>query len=180
MNVNDLHRAACHGDKAAHRSLFTLLSERFALLIHRKVWNEQDARDIVQDALVTIAGEYDKIEFRTSFQAWAYKVLENKLLGYFKKKRSLSARETAVPDAEVAQHLAAISNPAVRVRLLDCLRKINAVNTRHARVLNLKHQGYSTEEICERVRIGKNAFYIVLHRARAALEICLDTGEIKK
>ncbi len=179
LNINDLHNEARLGGQAAEDRLFKHLSERFSLFVHRRVWNEQDGGDVVQEALMTIAREYRKMEYTVSFSAWAYKVLDNKILSYIKKKKLTGVRESAMNDDDIAQRLAAVSDTSLRSQLLGCLKKLNEVNQRHARVLNLKYQGFSTEEICSKVRVSRNAFYIVLHRARAALEACLNTGDVK-
>ncbi len=179
LNINSLHEEARGGEQAAEDRLFAVLSERFNLFVHRRVWNEQDASDVVQEALMTVAREYREIEYHSSFSAWAYKVLDNKILSYIKKKRLAGARESSMADDDIAQRLGSVEDPSLRTTLLDCLKKLNNFNARHARILNLKYQGYSTEEICDRMKVNPNALYIVLHRARAALETCLKTGDLR-
>jgi len=71
-------------------------------------------------------------------------------------------------------------NPNLRIKLLSCLSKITGANRRHARILNLSYQGFLADEICEKMSLTKNSFYIVLHRARKALELCLkNEGQLK-
>jgi DNA-directed RNA polymerase specialized sigma24 family protein len=63
-------------------------------------------------------------------------------------------------------------------RLLDCLRKLHAVNKRHARLVNLCYQGYSVDEICRKMNLTRTNLYTILSRARTALQVCLDEGDI--
>ena len=176
MDINRLYSNARQGDQTARRRLFEVLSERFFEFAHRRVWNEQDAHDVVQEALLTITREYDGLQVEVSFAAWAYKVLDNRILAYIKAKRT---RDRRMADASELTRLPAPvdSNPALRTKLLECLRRIHQRNPRHARVLNLHYQGYSTEEICERLGVTRNAIYILMCRVRAMLEMCLNTGD---
>ena len=123
---------------------------------------------------MTIAAKIDDTEFNVSFAAWAYKVLENKLLYYYRTKKSRSDRFAG--EAEV-DGVAAQLNPSLKLKLLDCLRKIHAANRRHARILNLRYQGYDTEEICSKIGITRNNVYIILSRARSMLKQCLETED---
>jgi DNA-directed RNA polymerase specialized sigma24 family protein len=60
---------------------------------------------------------------------------------------------------------------------MDCFRKICRSNNRHARVLNLHYQGFTTVEICRRLDISENNLYVLLSRARRALELCLGKDD---
>ncbi len=140
--------------------------------------NSQDCEEIVQDALTTIAEKYRQVQIESSFAGWAYKVLNNKVLDYYKSKRVRSARTTPLEVAE-PDLIGAATDPQLKTRLLDCLRKIHGANSFHARALNLHYQGYNTEEICAKLGIASNNFYVMLSRARTMLRVCLEKGDIK-
>ena len=179
MNINELHKNATTGDQRAENRLFQYLSERFEQFAHHRIWDAEDARDVAQEALALIAREYRSIDFELSFLAWAYKVLDNKVLSYIKKKRQRGDRVVTVEDVRLMGEVQVDINPQLQSRLLDCLKKIGAANQRHARILCLHYQGYGTVEICDRLRITKNGLYITLSRVRSMLEVCLETGEIR-
>jgi len=166
------------GDKEAEKLLLEKLRERFRLITQQRVSDSQDVEDIVQDSLVVIASKSKAMDFQTSFSAWARKVLENNILNYhrtrarqkrklerFAKQRNSAAEENLQLD--------------LKRRLLDCLKKLNEANIRHARILNYSHQGYSIEQICEKLQISKNAAYVLLSRARVILRNCLEKGVIE-
>ncbi len=179
MNLNDLHKKAETGDKKAEDKLFQYLSERFGQFANRRIWDKENARETAQEALMLIAKEYRSISFNTSFQAWAYKVLDNKILNYIKQKRQRGDRVITVADIGEVGSAMINADPNLRIRLLECLKEVGKANRRHARILDLHYLGYKTKEICERLKLSSNGFYIILHRARKMLEICLDTGEVK-
>jgi len=58
--------------------------------------------------------------------------------------------------------------------LLRCLKDVLKVKRQYARALNLKYQGYSTEEICGRLGVKRGDLYVILNRGRAVLRECLD------
>lgn len=147
------------------------------MILQHKVMNAEDADDVLQNTLMTIAGKYREIEFEVSFSAWAYKVLEINILAHYRKKGSERKRSGEIP--ENSDSSAAITpDPELKRRLLDCLRKLNESNIRHARILNFSYQGYDMDQICEKLKTTKTAAYILLSRARAKLKICINTGSM--
>lgn len=170
MNINALHSDLISEEGASENELFEYLTVSFRLFAQQRIWNEQDSEEIVQDALMTIAKKYREIEFTTSFAAWAYKVLNHKMLDYYKAKRVRVDAHTRIVD-EGNPDMSSKPDSALKRQLLKCLRKMRG---RHARVLNLHYQGYSTDEICDKLDLKPGNFYVVLSRARSMLELCLE------
>jgi len=163
---------ARQGDKSAEHELFTLLRARFEWIARQKVRYAEDCEDIVQDALASIAGCYRNIEIRVSFSAWAVTVLRNEIMDYY---RSSERRQTDnMEDADSVVLSGETANPLLKSHLLDCLRKVNKANRRHARMLVLKYMGFEFSEICAKLKLKRNNAYSVLNRARTMLEDCLD------
>lgn len=174
VNFSELHVRAASGDRDAEKQLFALLTERFRAFAYHRVWNKEDAAELVQDSLAVIAQEYRQLEVQASFQAWAYKVLDNRILAYIKRRKNsrmdsseaIDEVQGDAPDYELKRQLA------------TCLGKLVTVNARYGRMLNLGYQGFTISEICERLQISRNNAYVILSRARSLLELCLQTGRI--
>jgi RNA polymerase sigma factor (sigma-70 family) len=177
LTINKLHDLAREGDHTAEGRLFNSLSESFRLFVQHRIWNKQDSEEIIQDALAAIAAKYRGIDFNISFAAWAYKVLENKILHYYRSKRCRESRFAQTEDGE-DRAVSQAANPDLKRHLMECFKKIGQVNRRHARILNLRYQGFSTDEICERLGVTRNNVYILLSRARSLLKLCLEEGDI--
>ena len=180
MDINTLHSVACKGDKRAIDELFAVLTSRFRMFARHKIKNGQDAEEIVQEALVAISAEYNNITFTTSFNAWACKVLDNRMLDYFRKKKRENKRfdKSAIPDSDsMATEMRA--NPDLKRKLKECLHKICRKNIRYARILNLHFLGYKTDEICGNMDVKPATLYSALSKARSMLEICLEKGDIR-
>jgi len=175
LHINDLYQAAITGDKSAEKRLFALLDERFRRFVCHKVWDNESVEDIVQEALLAISRELGRIQIEKSFAAWAYKILNNRIVRHM---RNVSrTRTVSSEDIDQALPQPPVQDPMLKVRLKDCLQKLHVVNHRYARVLNLHHQGYRAEEIGEQMGLSRNAVYILLYRARAVLLNCMTGGE---
>lgn len=177
MNINDLYNKAINGDQISEKELFNTLDARFRYLVSQIVWVNDDINDIIQDTLTAIALEYKKITIEISFSAWAYKVLDNRILSYKVKTKRQNER-VQLFNEEFSDGFIDL-DPLLVNQLLKCLKKIHKINGNHARVLNLKHQGFETIDICNKLKISRNNLYIMLYRARKWLTHCLETGEIK-
>jgi RNA polymerase sigma factor (sigma-70 family) len=176
LSINALHAKAGTGDKVAEEKLFQALSVRFYRFACQRVWDEEDAREVVQDTLMKIAKVYRDREFTTSFSAWAYKVLKNQMIDHLGKRQRM---DTVQQRSEGDDFISTPApDPVLELKLLDCLKKIGRQNIKFARTLNLKYQGYSVEDICTRLEISRENLYTILSRARSALELCLEKGGI--
>jgi RNA polymerase sigma-70 factor (ECF subfamily) len=173
LDLNDLYNSAREGDPKSEEALFELLAERFALFLQRRIMNGQAREDVVQDAIYAIASKYRGIEFKTSFAAWAYRVLNNTLKDHYRRKQATDKRFVSVPQSGVLA-ASSIVDPSFKSHLLECVRGLVRNNSRYGRVLNLIYQGYTVNEVCEKMGISRNNCYILLSRARSRLRRCLE------
>ena len=179
MNLNDLYNVAHDGDQAAEEELFALLTARFRLFVRQRIWDSDDSEEVVQESLMTIYKEYKTITYTSSFTAWAYKVLNNRILAQIKKGQRQSNRLQRLPEGDtVVSPASEKSDPVLKRILLDCLHKIRGTNLRYARILNLQYQGFETEDVCTRLGVTRNNLYSLLSRARSVLEACLEKGGV--
>jgi RNA polymerase sigma factor (sigma-70 family) len=169
--MEELARKAVSGDPAAERELFEQLLERFRYLAKRRV-GEEDCEDLAQEACTTVFEKYRHEEFTVGFLAWAHGVLRMKIGNYLQKKRRTGEREAELDeDVDAPSHEV---DATLKRHLLDCLRELIQAGGYYARILNLAHQGYQTAEICRRVGITANNYYVTLSRGRSMLRDCLQ------
>ncbi|UCD17822.1 MAG: RNA polymerase sigma factor [Candidatus Zixiibacteriota bacterium] len=177
MNLNLLHELAQNGDSRSEDRLFESMSARFRLFVQQKIYNRQDAEEVVQKALMTIAEKYRGLKFKTSFSAWAYEVLKNKVLDYWKAGTFRQKRIIDYLD-EMETERTVEPNPNLERKLLDCFKQVSTTNRRHARILNLHYQGYHVKDICKMLNLTTSNFYSILFRARSMLADCLRAGGV--
>lgn len=175
MGLNELY-ARAREDKAHEKELFEYLSDSFGLFVRQRVRNGQDSEEIVQEALAAIAGHLETTEIETSFAAWAYRILQNKLRDYYRRRQRHSGMEVALEEADQAKG-SWLPNPQLMHGLRACVEKLSQANPRYAQILLAHLEGHSIEEICEDLKMSKNAIYLTLSRARKALRDCLDQRE---
>ena len=180
MDINELHKLAEAGDRASEEELFCQLTARFSLFVKQRLWDRADAEEVVQEAVKTIFEKYRQIEFESSFAAWAYRVLNNKLLTFTATKgRREKKIEEQIEQRQTIRDENTENTGDLEARLLACLNDLNRANTRHARILNLHYQGFTVKEICTRLGLTRTNFYTILSRARTMLAACLEKGEVK-
>lgn len=170
-----LYRNAIDNVQNAEKELFKYLGARFKYLVQLEISDQHDGEEIVQDTLMAIAEKYRELEVEVSFAAWAFKVLKNKQLNYFRMRRYKRNRFAEMSDYN---DMPFDSDPDLRIRIIDCLKRICKSYIRSGRILNLYYQGYSTEDICKKLSLTRNNAYSVLYRARSMLQTCLDMGDI--
>jgi RNA polymerase sigma factor (sigma-70 family) len=176
--IEALAKCAQQGQKKAEEELFGLLLARFRLFVRQRIWNENEREEVVQEALAAIFREYKTMTYSSSFGAWAYRVLDNRILGYIQTKRRQGERFDKTSADGVDMNSAAASvDPGLKLRLLSCLREIGIRNMQYTRVLNFQYQGYTTAEICQKLGLTRANLYSVLSRARSLLQACLERGK---
>ncbi|MCP4582279.1 MAG: RNA polymerase sigma factor [candidate division Zixibacteria bacterium] len=168
---------ALGGDKAAEAELIRYLRVRFKSLAERYIRDGESAEDIAQEACLTILEKYKSQKFKKGFDAWAYKVLRNKIGNHLSTQsvRQKYISSEANPDRT---HILSFSQPdsALKTRIRDCMKKIIRKNPRYARVLNMMYQGYKTTEVCLKLKITSNNLYVTLKRSRMMMKTCIENG----
>jgi RNA polymerase sigma factor (sigma-70 family) len=165
------------GDKNAENQLFKKLSVRFRLFAGQRISNKEDCEEIVQKSLIVVVNKYKGIVFETSFSAWSHQVLKNEIMKYYRTKSNYEKMflrdENNYTQPEIWDR-----DPVLKQKLLECMKKLCKTNTRFARVLNFKYQGFKAEDICEKLGISIGNIYVIVSRARSMLRHCLEKGEL--
>ncbi len=171
-NPDELVNRAIGGDREAERRLFERLAVRFRYVAKRYAVGA-DAEDLVQDACTTIFEKFRTETFTRGFYPWSYGVLRMKIGNYLQHKKRRGDRQIAlhegIPDGSSS------GDSSLRRLLLECLGQMVRSKPRYARILNLSHQGYTTDQICSRLKMNANQYYVALNRSRSRLRACLKT-----
>ena len=174
--MNHLLLQARKGDKIAEKQLFECLRVRFRHFAGRIIRDKDAVEDVVQEACVTVLEKYKTTTFPKGFSAWAYGVLNMKIRKYL--ERTAVSQKRSVPES-MANNLkvmpSVLSDPDLKRRLIECLKRILEVNRRYARALNLSYLGYEVDEMCQRLNVNPNNLYVILNRGRSMLKDCLQT-----
>jgi RNA polymerase sigma factor (sigma-70 family) len=174
--LDDLLMKAKSGDARAEDELMRYLSVRFVAIAKHNI-GDGEAKDIAQEACLTILQKYRTERFTKGFGAWAYGVLKMKIGNHI--QGLMAKQKSSVPESEADQTQMCSSPESaynLKRKLIDCMKKIIKHNPSYARVLNMIYQGYATNEISEKLKINQNHLYVMLNRGRGMLKSCLEKG----
>jgi RNA polymerase sigma factor (sigma-70 family) len=176
--MNSLLIRARNGDSDAEKQLFQHLFVRFrAFATHRM--REEEAEDVAQEACLAVLRKYKTETFTTGFNAWAYGVLKMEVRAHIRTQTSRTSRlDSKLETDQIAATSSTEAGYTLKMKLAHCLRKIIRHNRSYARVLNFIHQGYRSDEICRRLGVKPNNFYVILSRGRKLMKTCLSKGRI--
>ena len=162
---------AINGDEAAMRSLWSRHAPHIDAVVRRLVGNDLDlAADIAQEVWIQIFRALPQYRGDSQFGTWAHRIAVNRTLNALRKTRRLAKIETDVdedtalvePDPERSLLMATIESAASRL-------------SPGARAVFMLHdvEGYTHEEIAERLGITSGGSKSQLFKARAKLRTLL-------
>jgi RNA polymerase sigma-70 factor (ECF subfamily) len=169
-------------EPGAPEALVAAYGDRVYRLAIRITGNEQDAEEVVQDALWTAARKIDTFKGESAFGSWLYRITANtayqKLRGRQGRRQEISWEDLLPAFDEQGQHAepvgdwsARVEEPALQTELRSVLT--DAINDLpdDYRTTFLLHdvEGLSNPEIAETLHISLPAVKSRVHRSRLFL-----------
>jgi RNA polymerase sigma-70 factor (ECF subfamily) len=177
----ELIAAAQNGDRDAFDELVRRTFVDTFTLARRLTGNEEDARDVVQEAYLRAWRGIGKFRGEAQFSTWMYRITANAGATHMRKRR----RHRAEPLAEVTEPVDTRpdAQPATAAEAADSLERIGAAldelppKLRSLVVLKDVY-GLPHEAIAEELGISVPAAKVRLHRARRKLrDLLYEEGE---
>ena len=166
---SDIVLQAIAGEPRAFRRLMAAYQDAFYGLARRFTGTHEDADDVLQDAFLKIHHNLSDLERPEAFFPWARRILVNTALDHIRKHRRASAVEVDPGDGLEERAESDVAPPDRRVEEREFFGKVDRalrVLPPRQREVVLLHdiEGYSTEEISERLEIPRatvrsNLFY---------------------
>ena len=185
----DVVQRARAGDHAAFRVLVERYQGRAYRLALRVLRDEDQARDVVQDAFLKVYGSLDRFEGRSGFYTWLYRIVMNLCID--RKRRDRSDREVEWDEQMPGGSLAdpAGADPAQSGPEAEALsselrtlvaRAIAALPEDARRAIQLREiDGLSYKEIAEALGIPKGTVMSRLYYARRRLQEALRADGVE-
>ena len=180
MDEAELVGAARGGDRQAFDELVRRTFVDTFTLARRLTGNEEDARDVVQDAYLRAWKGIGKFRGEAAFSTWLYRITANAASSNIQRRR----RHRSVPFADdfepvdtAAEQL--VSQGAESAEVLDRISlALDDLPAKLRNVVVLKDvYGMSHEAIAEELGITVSAAKVRLHRARRKLrDVLYDEG----
>ena len=156
------------GDKTAAREFYTRYGGSLAGVCVRYIADEEDVKDVIQNALVHIFSHITDFKYRGSgsMEAWVVRIAVNESLKFLRTKVQY---ELLQPDYDVIDD--SEDDPSVRDIPPDIIRQmLNRLPTGYRTVLNLYvFEGKSHQEIASLLGIKKDSSASQLLRAKSML-----------
>jgi RNA polymerase sigma factor (sigma-70 family) len=169
---------------------------RLRNFIRRRVPNEADVEDVLQEVFYELIGAYRLMEPVQRWSAWMFRVARNRIIDLFRKRRreasgsdpvAVSGEEEALPlEAVLTSPAAGPAQVYARTVLLEELEEALAELPQEQREVFLEHEveGRSFKEIADRTGVRVNTLlsrkhYAVVHlrrRLQAIYEEFVRTG----
>jgi len=176
-----LVRRAGEGDGAAYAELFRRHRNDAYRLAYRQLGNEQDALDVVQEAMVKAFSALGDFDGRSGFRTWLMKIVVNTSLDWGRRRK----RRPSVPMGDAAGgpngylEPAAEDDPARRSHQQDLRKALDRALDRLSPTLRatfvlFAESGMSYKEIAEIQAIPIGTVMSRMHSARKKLQAVLD------
>jgi RNA polymerase sigma-70 factor, ECF subfamily len=162
---------AMQGDETAMRTLWTRHAPHIDAVVRRLVGNDLDlAADIAQEVWIQIFRALPQYRGDSQFGTWAHRIAVNRTLNALRKTRRLAKIET-----EVEEDSAMVEQDPERSLMMATIENAAARLSPGARAVFLLHdvEGYTHEEIAERLGITSGGSKSQLFKARAKLRTLL-------
>lgn len=183
---------------AAPEELYNLFGERRSDLVRFAPLQLRDpslAEDVVQEALLAAEQGIGDFAGRSSVKTWVYSILKRKIIDALRtrhRETPISQLGNSAEDGEELDDLfdqrgfwATEHRPHRWSDPEDALEQqqfwqvfelcLDVLPERTARVFSMRELlGLDTEEICQALSISTSNCWVILHRARMGLRLCLE------
>jgi len=168
---------------------------RFTLL---RVKNADSAEEIVQNTFIAAIQSQDKFAGRSTEKSWLFGILKHKIMDHFRSQKRLQnfnlpeESESNSEEYDDSGHWKifpkdwgldpekAAENTELAQKLEECM---NGLSDKFRRIFIMKElDGIDSEEICNEFDIKPTNLWVILHRTRSQLKVCLEAhwlGDMK-
>ncbi|MEO0341621.1 MAG: sigma-70 family RNA polymerase sigma factor [Bacteroidota bacterium] len=168
MTLNQLIKGCKKADRRCQRQLYERLYDRAINTSLRYARDKPEARDIVQNAFITLFSKIEKFDpSKGDFEGWFFRIIINEALMLYRKRRSIhpASDQLHLLDDEI--------EPAIldHLHAQDILKLIRQLPDGYRLVFNLHIiEGYKHEEIAQRLGISPSTSRSQLSRAKIMLK----------
>ncbi|MHC1760454.1 MAG: RNA polymerase sigma factor SigZ [Negativicutes bacterium] len=134
--------------------------------IARRIQNEHDAEDLLQNIFCKIHDRIDDLRDETKVHAWVYQIARNSIIDYYRAQKN-SSELTDVPDDVIA----AESEPDLSLEVAGCIKTIidNMPEKYRGAIVMTEFEEISQKALAERLGLSLSGAKSRVQRGRAKL-----------
>ncbi len=161
-----------------------------------RVNNGEVAQDLVQETFLAALKSSENFKGEASERTWLISILKRKIIDYYRKINSKKGKaevrmnfyqdgeregdwiEERVPQEWNGGADAEMESEELGDTLQKCIEKLPE---KYRMVFEMKTiQGIETEDICNELDITSSNLWVIIHRARTQLRMCMEDNWFKK
>jgi RNA polymerase sigma-70 factor (ECF subfamily) len=174
LSLSEKMSLAQAGNKQAYEELLLEISVELKPFLARKIANESDREDVLQNILIAIHNGRHSYTPGRSFKPWLYAIANHKVIDYYRSNRRKADNEVADIDSEIAFTDETESLFETKEYLMQLL---NTLPPKQAKILKLmKLDGLSVKETAAIMEMSISAVKVSAHRAYKTFRVARVPG----
>ena len=172
IDERELINRCLNNDRSAHEAFYKLHADKMFSVCMYYAKNRDEACDFLQDGYITVFSKLHLFKFKGSLEGWVRRIMVNTALSHIRKNKKvfdLFARVEALPEhSEEEIDLDVIPSKVI-------IKLVNDLPLKASLVIKLfSIEGYSHQEIADKLEISVGTSKSQLNRARTLLKIALS------
>ncbi len=171
--INPLVKGCKNNDRVAQKKLYMLFYPYLMSICLRYTDDEEEAKDVLNEAFLKIFTKIKQHSPTQSFKAWARRIAVNTAIDHYRKNKKFKHH------LEISQADSKYVEPDVIAQFSsdDILKLVQKLPNSYQLVFNLYVvEGYSHKEIGKKLDINEGTSKSNLSKARAKLKIMLEAA----
>ena len=149
--------------------LWLELSDGLRRFIRRRVANQQDADDILQDVFLKIHKNIEQLQDERRVHGWVYQIVRNAIVDYYRRQKIFVQLPDTLPDDNT------LPEPTVNQEMAACLGSfIDCLSDKYKEAIRLTHfEGLTQKEMGQRLGLSLSGAKSRVQRGRKQLQAML-------
>ncbi|HMV76766.1 MAG TPA: sigma-70 family RNA polymerase sigma factor [Leptospiraceae bacterium] len=165
---DDWMKSAQSGDSPAYSRLLHEISFELSFYLARRVFEESDREDVLQEILIGIHKARHTYDPKKSFVSWMYAIANYKVIDYIRKKKKSADSSAEFTDETVFPEEITEDGTEEKMNLLK--KAVSELPEKQRKTIELmKFKGLSLERTSEILGISVSAVKVNSHRAMKAV-----------
>lgn len=154
-----------------------------------RINDREQAKDLISETFLSALKAMKNFKGEATERTWLISILKRKIIDYYRHSNSKKGKtevkinyhdtdqegewlEEMVADPADKTAEDRIENDELKLAIFDCLEKLNE---RHAQIFKMKTiDGIDTTTICNEFNITPSNLWVIIHRVRMSLVLCLE------